>query len=100
MKITIDGHGGHLCQASVEGFWKTGSTIDEAIGNLVRSYPEVFGIKDITILPCQTTAYDRSDYYLCPTCNTKLTVIPKEDTFPWEYEKFCSNKSCQENQNV
>jgi len=60
MKITIDGHGGHMCEAHCPGTkMSVGSSVEEAIGSLIRSNPELFGI-EIEILPCSTTAYERS----------------------------------------
>jgi hypothetical protein len=61
MKIIVDGHGGHLCEAHLEGttYFEVGETIEEAVGSLVRFHAEHFGV-DIEILPCQTTAYERS----------------------------------------
>lgn len=59
--ITIDGHGGHLCEAHLDGtgIWETGETVEEAIGRLIRIHPVECGV-DITILECSTTAYERS----------------------------------------
>ena len=59
MKITIDGHGGHLCEAWLDGtgIWETGISIDEAIGRLLRYHPQECGV-EIKILPCETTAYN------------------------------------------
>lgn len=61
MKITIDGHGGHLCEAHLDGtsYWVVGDTIEDAIGMLIRKYPKECGV-ELEILPCSTTAYDRS----------------------------------------
>jgi hypothetical protein len=62
MEIEISGHGGHLCEAWIKGtgIFEIGETIEQAIGRLVRRYPDKFGV-EITIHDCQTTAYDRSD---------------------------------------
>lgn len=62
MKIIIDGHGGHLCKAQFDGtnYFAVGETIEEAIGILICSHAEEFGF-EINILPCQTTAYERSN---------------------------------------
>ena len=59
MKITISGHGGHLCQAdsceisNFEYGSTVGATIEEAIGRLVRFHAQDFGII-IEIFPCET----------------------------------------------
>lgn len=59
MKITIDGHGGHCCEAHSGKNTEIGYTIEEAIGRLIAKHPEEFGI-EIEILDCETSAYDRS----------------------------------------
>ena len=59
-KITIDGHGGHLCEAYYNGAHEVGSTIEEAIGRLIHFHPKECGF-EIDILPCSTTAYERSN---------------------------------------
>ena len=60
-KIVIDGHGGHLCAAYLpdRGMHAVGDTIEQAIGRLVRENKEEFNVS-VQILPCETTAYDRS----------------------------------------
>lgn len=57
-KITIDGHGGHLCKAFTEKDSVFALSPQEAIGELILKNPELFNIA-IDILPCETTAYLR-----------------------------------------
>ena len=68
MKIIIDGHGGHCCEAYLDGtgIWEIGYTIEDAVCRLLR-HPEC-GV-EIEILPCSTTAYERSGQYDTTTNN-------------------------------
>lgn len=59
MKITISGHGGHCCEAYLNGCMEIGYTINDAIGQLIRNHPKECGL-DVEILPCSTSAYERS----------------------------------------
>ena len=66
-KITIDGHGGHLCEASIflDGklFRTIGNTPEDAIAELL-SLVDLEGTVEIDILPCETTAYSRSKIFI------------------------------------
>ena len=35
----------HAQIKGVSGYWASGDTIDEAVGNLIRTHPEKFGVK-------------------------------------------------------
>lgn len=58
-KITVDGHGGHMCEAFFDGDYAVGHTIEEAVGLLVIKNQKHFNT-EVNVLPCQTSAYDRS----------------------------------------
>jgi hypothetical protein len=68
MKIEIDGHGGHLCEAwshsngSLVGP-EIGANIEEAIGRLIAYHYKELGIEIKVQEGVTTTAYDRSYCY-------------------------------------
>lgn len=79
MTIYISGHGGHLCEAWLGEtcIHEVGSTIEEAIGRLVRNNPEKFKLK-IDIYRCETTAYERSDPTHEKVTGTVLRFAPEQ----------------------
>lgn len=94
MRIVINGHGGHLCEAYSDNYHEVGETVEDAIGNLVLLHPQEFGV-DVQITDCSTTAYERSCFYpLLDDFSKRLHEIVAQGLVPTVKCLTCHYKHC------